>query len=110
MYAEAVPSRKKKCHKEDEEEKVLEQPYDSRPTEIKELYARFRYKINEASSTVVDLELGRRNVKEFIKRYRNNNRYIFIKIFTTLIYSAIKHDGCIVTGRDREVEKLVVFV
>lgn len=45
--------------------RIQSSPYDSRPAEIRELHERYRYNINEASSTVADLELRQRNVKEF---------------------------------------------
>jgi len=29
----------------------------------------------------LDLELGKRNVKEFVERYKNNDNYTFIEMF-----------------------------
>ena len=89
-------------------EKVLEQPYDSRPLEIRKLHEEFRYRINEASSTVVDIESGKRNVEEFVKHYKSNNDYIFIKMFSEAVFSGIEYNRCIVKVTDGEVKKLRV--
>jgi len=59
---------------------------------------------------MVDIELGKRNVKKYIKRYRNNDLYILIKMFAKPIYSKTKYDGCIVVGRDGKVKKLILLV
>ena len=66
----------------------------------------------EASSAVVNIQLGKRNVKEFVKRYKKNDDYIFIKMFSKSIFSKTKYDGCIVYGCRWEgsVKKLVLFV
>jgi len=67
------------------------------------------YEVNEASSLVVDLELSKRNVEEFIKRYKNNDNYISIKMFMRSILSKGKHDSSIVKGVDWNIEKPVPF-
>jgi len=110
FHTEKVPSRKKKCPKEEDKEPALKQPYDSRPADIVNLHAQYRYDINEASSSVVDLELGERNVETFVERYKDDSNYTFIKMFKHSVYSKQKHDGCIVTGVDGKIRKLVVFV
>jgi len=86
MHAEAVPARKEKYLKDDNEEEGLEQLYDSRLAETVQLYERYTYDINEVLSTIVDVEIGKRNIKEFWKRHRNDNHYVFIKMFDKLIF------------------------
>ena len=68
---------------------------DSRSAEIRALHEDYRHEVNEAYSTVVDLELSKRNTEEFVTRYKNNDNYIFIKIFDKSVLSEAEHDGCI---------------
>ena len=113
MHAEAVPSREKRCPKDTKDEDgegALEHPYNSRPADIQVLHAQYRYEIIKASSPVVDLELGKRNVEEFVNRYKDDDNYIFIKMFSKPVSSETNHDGYIVTDADGKVKKLLLFV
>jgi len=58
----------------------------------------------------MDLELGKRNIEGFVKRYKNNDNYILFKLFDKSVFSETEHVGCIVKGADRKVKKLTLFV
>jgi len=118
FYREMVPPRKKckkggkgkKAKKDEIENKQPDQPYDTRPADIRELHEDQMYEVNEAASTVLDIEMGKRNVEKFIERYEENDDYVFVKIFDKRIFTTTKYDGCIVKGTDGKIKKLVLFV
>ena len=49
-------------------------------------------------------------MEEFVKRYKDNDRYTFVRMFEQSIYSGQEHDGYIITDIDRKIKKLVLFV
>jgi len=62
MHAENVPLRAKDCPEVEDVKEAVKQLYDNYLVEIRKLYERYRYDINDAPSTVVDLELGKRDI------------------------------------------------
>jgi len=75
-----------------------------------DIRARHKYEIHEASLTDVDIEMGERNMETFYERFKDDSRYVFVKLFDKPIFSNAEYDACIVHHAGGNVKKLILFV